>query len=178
MHPIFDARKTAHLYRDEPVDEQAVTRALQAANLAPCHKYTWPWRFTRVGPEGRAVLHDIGAALKFPAGLPERMVEKFAAKMRAPQLLVVSQVRSDDAFRAKEDYAAVACAIENLCLSLGADGLGSKWSTGGVTRDPRTYELLGIDPAAEEIVGFIWFGHPAEDRPRPEREPLVVRAVP
>lgn len=178
MHPIFSARKTAHAYRPDPVDEAAVERALQAANLAPCHRYTWPWRFTRVGPQTRARLHDIGAKLKFPNGVPDRVVDKVWAKFNHPQLFVVSQVRSDDAFQAREDYAACACAIQNLCLSLADDGIASKWGTGGVTRDPRTYELLGIDAQAEEIIGFLWFGHPAEDRPRPEREPLVLRTVP
>lgn len=178
MHPIFSARKTVHAYRPDPVDEAAVERALQAAVLAPCHRFTWPWRFTRVGPETRAQLHAIGAKLKFPEGVPERMKEKVWAKFNHPQLLVVSQIHADDAFQAKEDYAAVACAIQNLCLSLADDGIASKWGTGGVTRDARTYQLLGIDPEVEEIVGFIWFGHPAEDKKRPARDPLVLRTVP
>ena len=38
--------------------------------------------------------------------------------------------------------------------------MATKWSTGPITRDPRFYELLGIDEAEEFIVGLIWYGYP------------------
>lgn len=31
---------------------------------------------------------------------------------------------------AREDYAACCCAVQNLCLSLHSQGLGTKWTTG------------------------------------------------
>ena len=76
--------------------------------------------------------------------------------------MVVTQVRTDDEFRSREDHAACSCAIQNMSLSLTADGVGSKWSTGGLTRDRASYDVLGIDQALEEIIGFIWVGLPAE----------------
>ena len=39
-------------------------------------------------------------------------------------------------------------------------GIGVKWTTGAMTREPRFYELAGIDPAAEFVVGFFWYGRP------------------
>lgn len=94
------------------------------------------------------------------------------------ELVVVSQVLDDDDFRRREDYAATACAIQNFCLSLWAEDIGSKWSTGSMTRDERTYEMLGIDPDDERIVAFVWAGVPA-DVPDPPRAPLeeVVRTT-
>ena len=86
---------------------------------------------------------------------------------------MVSQVRSDDAFKAKEDYASVAMAILNLHLSVHADGYGAKWSTGGVTRHPETYATCGIDPAAEEIVGFVWVGVPRTTPRLADRPPVT-----
>lgn len=179
MHPIFAARKTVHLYTPAPVDEGAVERALQAAQLAPCHKYTWPWRFVRAGMATRERIHALAGALKFPDGVPDRVKPKLMQKFVNPQLFAVAQVIDDDPFRRREDYAAVACAIQNFCLSLGSEGIGSKWSTGGVTRAPETYELFRIDPAEQEIVGFVVFGHALEDKPRPERPPVadVVRVL-
>lgn len=180
MHPIFAARQTVHLFNDAPVDEEAVKRALQAAQLAPCHKFTWPWRFVRAGRATRERLYTVNVALKFPAGAPERVLPKLTQKLLNPQLLVVSQVRSANPVTAKEDYAAVASAIQNFCLSLANDGIGSKWSSGGVLNDPRTAAILGIDPAEQEIVAFVFFGHAAEQRPRPERPPLesLLRVLP
>ena len=87
--------------------------------------------------------------------------------------MVVSQVRSADALQAKEDYAAVSCAIHNFTLALAARGVGSKWSTGSMTRHPIAYEVTQVDAEAEEIVGFIWIGVPELESPQvPKRTPL------
>ena len=46
-----------------------------------------------------------------------------------------------------------------------------KWGTGKVTRDPRFFDLLGIDPAREKLVGLFWYGYPAEI-PQSRRKPV------
>jgi nitroreductase len=55
-----------------------------------------------------------------------------------------------------------------------------QWGTGAPTRLPQTYHLLGIDPNAEEIVGFLYFGYPAEIPDPVQRKPLaeVMRRMP
>lgn len=57
-------RRTVHRYRPEPIADGAIERALEAAVRAPNHKLTNPWRFTRVGPENRRRLVDLGIELK------------------------------------------------------------------------------------------------------------------
>jgi hypothetical protein len=37
-----------------------------------------------------------------------------------------------------------------------------KWSTGALTRDALTFELLGLEPTQEYVVGFLYTGYPAE----------------
>jgi nitroreductase len=177
-------RRTIHDYRPEPLPEGAVERAVAAATAAPNHRMTEPWRFVRVGPEARAVLLGISADLKGGgAALAEGALRKLKAKMMDPaELLVVCQVKNADAGVAREDYAAVACAVQNAMLSFWSEGLGSKWSTGGVTTDTRTYQALGIDAAEQEIVGFLWAGQAAKlDLPKPRRRRTlgeVLRSVP
>jgi nitroreductase len=101
-------------------------------------------------------------------------MEKIRKKVRNPaELVVVVQPRKDDAFEAKEDYAAIACAIQNMALIVHAEGYASKWSTGGLTTHPETYNMLSIEEAQEEIVGFIWIGVPELENPQvPKRTPL------
>jgi nitroreductase len=171
---IIHGRRTIHDYAPEPVPDAVVRLALEAAHAAPCHKLTWPWRFTRVGPTTRETLVALNIRLKGArCALDERQVAKLRAKMMHPgALLVVSQVLAEDPFRRHEDYAATCCAIQNLCLSVTASGFGSKWSTGGVTRHPETYAALGISPEREEIVGFVWIGVPARVPPEPTRPAL------
>lgn len=180
-------RRTVHSYRPEPVPEEVIERALEAAIHAPNHRLTWPWRFLRVGRETRKGLVDIAVQLK-SAGV-DCGVEQLAAlrgkikgKFLNPHDLIVVTVRcgETDAIRAREDYAACACAIQNLSLSLWSDGVGSKWSSGAPTRHADTYQLLGIDPQAEEIIGFLWVGIADKVPHMPERPPLdsFVRRLP
>ncbi len=186
LQELIADRRTIHDYRDEPLPEGAVERALAAAITAPNHRMTEPWRFVRVGPETRKALLSIAADLKKPsdaAAPSEAALEKLRAKMLTPaELLVVCQVRHPDPGVAREDYAAVACAVQNAMLAFAAEGIGSKWSTGGVTTDQRTYDSLGIDRAQEEIVGFFWAGYPVRaDVPKPRRRRAlgeVLRSVP
>ena len=180
-HDTLLSRRTIHRYTSDPVDQDIIRRALEAAHHAPCHRLTFPWRFLLVGPQGRESIADLGVALKQErTGLPPEAALAARTKLRAPdRLVVVCQAACSDPFQAKEDYAACACAIQNLTLSLAADGVGSKWSSGAITRHPETYRICGIDPSEFEIIGFIWAGHPKET-PSVNRPPLeaVVREIP
>ncbi len=184
LQELIADRRTIHDYRPGPLPDGAVERAVAAAAAAPNHRMTEPWRFVRVGPQTRAVLLDIAAELKGgAASLGEGGWKKLQAKMLDPaELLVVCQVRQQNPGVAREDYAAVACAVQNAMLSFWAEGLGSKWSTGAVTTDERTYRALGIDALQEEVVGFLWAGHAAKlDLPKPRRRRAldeVLRSVP
>ncbi len=182
-HTLIATRRTVHQYDGRPVDPGSIRRALEAAQWAPNHKLTWPWRFVVVGPATRDTLTAIGIDLKRAAnpGMADEMVAKVRAKLAKPAALVVAcQVRSTDAFRQREDYASLAMAIQNMHLALWSEGIYSKWGTGGLTRHPRTYQALGIDGNTLEIVGFVWIGYPQKEPPAPTRPPLneVVREVP
>lgn len=157
-------RRTVHKYRPAHLPEGALQRALEAAMMAPNHRLTHPWRFYHVGPQTRLRLVEDtqrAQALKQGQALSAEQAAKVASSLLdASELVAFCQLRSDDSFRAREDYATLACAIQNFCLSLWGEGIGSKWSTGQVSRHPDTYTALGVDPAREEIVGFVWVGVP------------------
>lgn len=175
LHNLLLSRRTIHSFRTDPLPKDALARALQAAHHAPCHHRTWPWRFTQVGPQTRERLFTTAASLKGgEIGLSPEGRELLRHKlMDPPELLVVSQVRAEDPTRAREDYAACACAIHNLCLSLAEQGIGSKWSTGKVTTHPATYAACRIDRTQASIIGFIWIGYPASIPNAPIRPPLA-----
>ena len=142
--------------------------------MAPCHRLTWPWRFTIPGPVARKALYDIGVRLKEARkGEPasDALRARLVGKLLHPALIVVSQVLSDDQMRLQEDYAACACAIQNLTLSVMADGFYSKWSSGGLTRHDDTYRVLAVPQETERIIGFVWVGEPLSIPPVPERPP-------
>ena len=177
IHEAIHGRRTAHFWTPKKVPTQVVERALIAAQMAPCHRLSWPWRFTLPGPETRQKLYQLGVSLKVQnSGLTasEHLRNKLKERLLHPELVVVSQVVHADPVRREEDYAACACAIQNLCLSFFADGFHSKWSTGTLTTHSETYQLLQIPIASQRIVGFIWVGEPSRERKAPPRPPLEV----
>ena len=87
-----------------------------------------------------------------------------------PGWLVVTCVKSDDDMnictsQSREDYAACCCAIQNICLSLHAQGIGTKWTTGAVNFDDRFAEAVGFEHDKEYTVGTIWFGEAMGSKP-------------
>lgn len=176
VHDALRTRRTIHRFRREAVPDGVVRRALEAAVLAPNHRLTEPWRFVMLGRESRRPLADRNVVLKTPTDGPAPTPDA-AARVRAkildpPRCLVVGCRLSDDPIRQREDRQAVACAIQNVFLSLHADGVGSKWSSGAITRHPDAYAAAGFDPAEVEIVGFVWIGYAAEVPDAPARGPL------
>ncbi len=177
---LIKSRRTIHLYQATAVEEHIVDEAISAAHFAPNHKLTWPWRFNCIGPETKSQINALALKMKATNGpLDDDQLDLFNKKRVNPQLIVVSQVRSENSVQSKEDYAAVSCAIQNLSLTFAAYGVGSKWSTGSMTKHPIAYELAGVDAECEEIVGFIWYGYAAKT-PQPRRPDLdqVYRRVP
>ena len=164
-------RRTIHVFSKKRVPKEVVERAIFAANQAPSHRRSFPWRFTSLGLNKRELLYQLQLSMKFGVEeIDKYNLAKIKDKIFNPShLLIATQICSDDQVQKLEDYAACACAIQNLSLSLVADGVGSKWSTGIITTDPKTYEIVEIDPSEEEIIGFIWIGYGTEPPliPRP-----------
>jgi|EP00966_Prymnesium_polylepis_P042617 nitroreductase len=62
----------------------------------------------------------------------------------------------------KEEQRAL-IALHNLALGLTAQGLGVKWVTGATTQNYDLWELIGLEPNEEVVVGLLWYGWPAAD---------------
>ncbi|WP_320667525.1 nitroreductase [Prochlorococcus sp. MIT 1307] len=161
LQQALKSRRTIHVFENTNVPDQLIERAIEAANFAPCHRLTFPWRFTCINREKRQLLAKLSLEIKFPSLAIDQPIEKdtYAKYLNPSHLLIASQVLTEDPKRKKEDFAACACAIQNLFLSLVGDGVGSKWSTGKIVSDARTYTIVGIDPLQEEIIGFLWIGY-------------------
>lgn len=159
---LLSGRRTIHSFKPGCPPREVLMAALEHARWAPNHHLTEPWHFYLLGPETAAAVAELNAGLvRLKAG-PEAAADKLARWRAVPGWLVVSCDRSDEPLRQREDYAACCCAIQNIQLYLWSQGVGTKWTTGAVTRDPRFHELLWLDPEAEEVVGLLWYGYPAE----------------
>lgn len=161
LNRLLRERRTVHDFRPEPVPEAVVMDALEAARWAPNHHRSEPWRVYRLGPQAQRAVAELNAELVL-AARGERAAEvKLRRWLEMPGWLVMTVARSDDALRAREDYAACCCAAQNFMLSLWGAGVGAKWTTGDVVREPRFATIVGFDPGEQEVVGLFWYGWPA-----------------
>ena len=157
---VLRGRRTINLFLQTPVPAKLVHDAIEVATWAPNHHVTEPWAFYVLGKQTKAtcldLIRDIVTARK------DAKAADFKAKnwSEKPGWLVVSCRRSKEPALQQEDLAACSAAVQNLMLYLWKAGVGSKWTTGDITRDPRFLDIVGIDADQELVVGLICYGYP------------------
>ncbi len=160
LEEVIRGRRTINLYLQTPVPVELVHEAIEAATWAPNHHVTEPWHFYLLGAEAIEqcldLCHELVAAKKGPDAAQFKR-ESWSEK---PGWLVVTCRRSDDELLQREDYAACAAAVQNFMLYLWKAGVGSKWTTGDITRDARFFDIIGCNADEEFVVGLLWFGYP------------------
>ncbi|HEX9510348.1 MAG TPA: nitroreductase [Puia sp.] len=148
--------------KDSTIPEDIIWQLLENANWAPNHKQTEPWRFVVFSGEGRKKIASFQAArYKETAGDKFRQ-DKYDKLLSNPLLcshiLAIILKRSTEVnIPEVEEISAVACAVENIYLSVAAYGLGGYWSTGGITYDPAARAFLGLE-GEDRLLGFFYLG--------------------
>jgi nitroreductase len=158
VEDAITGRRTHKAFAPEPVPRALLDELLELARWAPNHHLTNPWRFRVLGPAALA-------ALKQAAG-PEA-----APKLdRAPTLVAVTALSSDDPVRDVEDLCATACATYAVLLAAHGRGLAGYWRTPEVLRTQAGREALGI-PDDERFVALIHLGWGRQEKDAPPRAP-------
>jgi nitroreductase len=169
---LISSRRTIHEFKPEPTPgKDLILRAIELARWAPNHRLTEPWRFYLLGRDTADAIAQLNAKLTRDAKGDQAGRIKLRRWQGIPGWLVVTCARSEDPVRSREDYAACACAIQNLSLYLWSEGVGVKWTTGEVTRTDEFYDLIWVDRQAETVVALVWYGYAAEV-PQPGRRPV------
>jgi nitroreductase len=161
------SRRTHKQFGTTPVGEDVVRELADLARSAPNHKLTNPWRFRLLGPETRARIDEL---------VDENEVMKLR---RAPTLVLVTAVLSDDPVLAEEDLLAAGCAVYAMLLGATERGLANYWRSPQCFREEPIRSLLGL-AGNEVMVGLVHLGPPETDPPGKERAALdeVFAALP
>ena len=163
------------------IPDEIVREILENARWAPNHGHTEPWHFVVFSGEGLQTLANFQSQLyKESAG--EKFKEASYQKLQRNPLLashVIALCMKRDPNKKHpevEEIAAVACAVENIYLSVTAYGLGGYWTTGGVTYNEKAKPFfdLGED---DRLLGFFYLGHVAVPSPAGKRKPLEEKVV-
>lgn len=173
LHKMLLSRRTINEFAPALPSgwEASLQRAVHAATFAPNHRRTEPWRFHLLGSKAIRRVCELNAEIVAESKGAEAGAKKLKRWLAMPGWLVATCVKSrmrsavgtsmdDPAGVLREDYAACCCAVQNLCLALHAEGIGTKWTTGAVNFDARFAAAVELPPD-EYVVGTIWFGEAA-----------------
>lgn len=158
------------------VDDSIVRQILVNATWAPNHGQSEPWFFKVFTANGLQAFADFQSNLyKQSAGdffKEDKYVKLQQQPLLASHIISIGMKRTTTKQIAEiEDVEAVACAVQNIYLSVTAYGLGGYWTTGGITylEKAKSYFGLGND---DKLLGFFYIAHIAVPSPPGKRKPL------
>ena len=160
-------------FTDQPVEDATVHALLAAANHAPSHRKTEPWRYrVHTGTGKDKLLTDIKNTFEAERGegsWDEKLQKKFSKKLGASPVVLVVFLHRDPAASVPEweEVAAVACSVQNIWSSLAHYDLGGYWSSPGFLCGE--YGAFPGSAENERCLGLFYLGHhraPELARPR------------
>lgn len=175
----FDAAEVTRLIRSRrstflanfdtsrKVPDEVVKEALENACWAPNHGRTEPWLFTVYTGAGLQELATLQSEF-FKEHSPDPLnlgayLKLQENPLRASHVVVLGMKRSPKPNIPEiEDIEAVACAVQNLHLSLHAHGASGYWTTGGITYKPGAQHLFGLGEE-DKLLGFFYIGYAAQE---------------
>ena len=168
-------RRNVREFIDKPVTDRDLKTIIEAATWAPNHRHTEPWRFIVLAKDGAIrkqvaqIVHDwTFDNIKNP-NQKRRINSSKEAKQEildAAAFMYVYAIQGPNEEVTRENYAATACAVQNLLLAAHSLGIGVGWTTGKpCMADVRP--TIGAEPDWQ-TVGALYIGYPSE-KPEAER---------
>jgi nitroreductase len=155
IHEIIKKRRNIKKFKSDSVNLNLIHSWLQSATMAPNHRMTEPWEVYFVGPETRAKLNH-----KTNFG-------------NAPIVMAVLSRHGSTSVESEENSIATACFIQNFNLAAWAEGVGTFWSSIGITEKNR--EILNV-PDNYDVIGVLGVGYP-EIIPDPKQRTPVLHKI-
>jgi nitroreductase len=155
-------------FTGNPVSREIIKDMLEAAQWAPSHHITEPWRFcvyeTQTGRE------DVGRLLQIlyrnscaPEGSKSKPFSqaKYDKKLKGALLsshIIAICVKTETKNPFVEEVCSVAMAVQNMHLIATAHGVGAYWSSGGTqSLESKVPTHLGV-ANPRELIDFLGFG--------------------
>jgi len=155
--------KTNLFKQDESIPNEIIKQALENATWAPSHGKTEPWYFIVYTGDGikrlagfQAELYKQESGEKFSEAKYKKLKEDY---LKSSHVIAICYKKDDSRFPEIEETSAVACAVQNLALTLHAYGYGGYWTTGGITYYQSARSFFGLNDN-DLLMGFYLCGVP------------------
>ncbi|MBX2933286.1 MAG: nitroreductase [Ferruginibacter sp.] len=160
----------------KPVDKEIIEQVITNATWAPNHGQAEPWQFTVFSGKGLVKLSTFQSELyKQKAGEKFNPIKFEKLKnnpLLASHVIAIGMRRTTTKNIPEiEDIEAVACAVQNIYLTVSAYGLGGYWTTGGVTYYDEAKSFFGLN-GPDKLLGFFYIGHVGIQPGAAKRSPL------
>ncbi len=146
LYEVIKGRYSVRAYKKKPVEEEKLTRILEAGRIAPSARNLQPWKFIVIRDETRR------------EKLAELSGQPFLAE--APVIIAVVGTSPDRVMFCEVPADPVDCAIaiDHMTLAAVAEGLGTCW-IGHFPQD-TCREFLSV-PSSVKIIELLTLGYPA-----------------
>ncbi|WP_339832727.1 nitroreductase, partial [uncultured Altibacter sp.] len=146
-------------YNTEPISKEEIQQILEAANWAPTHRRTEPWRFkVFYGPAKEKLSVFLGEKYRETATPFSEF--KFKKTLEKPLqsgcvIAICMQRDPNESVPEWEEVAATAMAVQNMWLTAHELNVGAYWSSPSAINS--FHELVPLE-AGERCLGFFFMG--------------------
>lgn len=165
-------------YNDRPIDKIDIEKILEAANWAPTHKKTEPWRFKVLMGKAK---EKLGLFLSYKYMETEVRPKEIKAKKlienpkKAGAIIAICMQRDvQESIPEWEEVAATAMAVQNMWLCCTEMGIGCYWSSPGLIKYMDEFFELNN---GEVCLGFFYMGNYDGDVDEQTRTPIGEKVV-
>lgn len=160
-------------YNGKSISREDIEKILEAANWAPTHKKTEPWRFkVLLGKSKERLGEFLSAKYQEVDERPKQMKTKKLLEnpKKAGAIIAICMQRDPkESLPEWEEIAATAMAVQNMWLCCTEMGIGSYWSSPGLIKYMDQFFEL---EKGERCLGFFYMGYSEEEIPEGIRGPV------
>lgn len=183
IYTVIKNRRSHRLYKPDPVPREVLERVIEAALWAPSGTNAQPWEITVLAGQARDEFvalashsfEDLEPKLRTVLAEDKvAFVKQFFKNLGGAPVVIAVTVWKDPDPMINESYIQSGAALmQNLLLAAEAEGLGTCWMTGVLSREKELLKYLGLEE--RHLLAITPIGYSAKQPPVVPRKERPIR---